>query len=302
MKAVEEAGAGALVIKSLFEEQILHERGELEEALSVGGESFSEALNYFPRLEHAGAKEHLIWVKKAREAVTMPLFASLNAVSPGTWVEYAKALAETGVDGIELNTYAVQADLRRNAEEVEARLSELVAAVKDTCGIPVAVKLSPFYTVLPNVVRRLDDAGADALILFNRFLQPDIDVEAGRPVNKMTWSTQEEMRLPLRWIGLLFGYTKADLIGNTGAWRGTDLARYILAGAVAVQVAGAVCRNGAAHITQMLDELDNWMNAKGYADLAAFRGKCSQAEVKANPLVFERAQYVDFLLGQDVQS
>lgn len=298
IKAVEEAGAGAMVIKSLFEEQILHERGTLEEALDVGAETFAESITYFPRLSHADAREHVMWVKKARDAVKMPLFASLNAISAGTWVEYAKQLADTGVNGIELNAYAVEADPSRTARDIEGRLMDLVSAVKYACTLPIAVKLSPFYTSVANVVHNLDSAGADAVVLFNRFLQPDIDPDTQQLVNPMTWSTPREMKLPLRWIALLYGRVKLDLIGNTGVEKGTDLARFLLAGATAVQVAGVLCQTGIGHITRMLSDLDAWMAEKGYTELAAFRGRCSQAEFKGDPAIFERAQYVDFLMRQ----
>jgi dihydroorotate dehydrogenase (fumarate) len=297
-KALQDAGAGALVIKSLFEEQILHERGELEAALAVGAESFPEALSYFPSLTHAEAAEHVLWVRTLRDAVTLPLFGSLNAVSAGKWVEYAGRLADAGVNGIELNTYAVQADPARTARDVESRLADIVAAVKDACKLPVTVKLSPFYTSLANVVSALEAAGADAVVLFNRFLQPEIDPDTQDVHNRMSWSTPDESRLPQRWIALLYGRVKLDLVGNTGAADGADVARYILAGARAVQVAGALYRNGPAHLAAMRDGLESWMNANGYADLDAFRGACSQAAFKGNPAVFERAQYVSFLLGQ----
>jgi dihydroorotate dehydrogenase (fumarate) len=298
IKALQDAGAGALVIKSLFEEQILHERGELEAALETGAERFPEALSYFPNLSHAEAAEHVMWVRKTRDAVTMPLFASLNAVSAGKWVEYARRLADTGVNGIELNPYAVEADPAYTAAEVETRLAEIVSDVKDACKLPVAVKLSPFYTCLANVVSTLEAAGADAVVLFNRFLQPEIDPETQSVAIRMSWSTSAESRLPQRWIALLHGRVTLDLVGNTGAADGADVARYILAGAQAVQVAGALCRNGPAHLTAMRDALAAWMADKGYADLDAFRGACSQSAFRGNPAVFERAQYVNFLLGR----
>ncbi|MBN1557814.1 MAG: dihydroorotate dehydrogenase-like protein [Lentisphaerae bacterium] len=296
IKAVADAGAGGLVIKSLFEEQILHERGELEKALNIGAEKFAESVTYFPQLEHAGAEEHLMWIRKTRRAVKMPLFASLNAVSPGNWIAYARQLEETGVDGIELNTYAVEADPERDAADIEKRLGDLVAGVTESVSVPVTVKMSPFYTCFAHVARRMETAGADGLVLFNRFLQPDIDPDTEKPFSKMTWSTPREMMLPMRWIGLLYGRTGMDLIGNTGAARGTDLAKYILAGATAVQAAGALLQSGIAQISNMLQDLEQWMDGKGYADLQAFRGKCSQAEFKVNPAVYERAQYVDFIL------
>ena len=294
IRRVADLGAGALVIKSLFEEQIRHESGTLETMLSLGDVS-AESTSFFPQLPPDGARNHLLWVERAREAIEMPLIASLNAVSTSGWVDYARKLAETGVDGLELNVYAVEADLDRRSEEIEKRLIDNVAAVRAQTQLPLAVKIGPWFTSTANLVARLETAGANAVVLFNRFFQPDIDPERQELFNRMTWSRAEDMRLPLRWIALLYGRVGLDLFANTGVQEAADIAKYILAGAKAVQVAGVLYRRKLTVIPELLEGLQNWMDAKGYADLDAFRGKLSQAHHPAHPAVYERAQYFDFL-------
>ncbi|MBL7115932.1 MAG: dihydroorotate dehydrogenase-like protein [Kiritimatiellae bacterium] len=298
IKKAEDVGAGALVIRSIFEEQIRHEVGEMEDALSTGSEAYAEALSYLPMLEHAGAREHLMWVEKAREAVKMPLIGSVNAVSGGKWVDYAKQLADTGIDALELNTYAVEADMTRSSADVEHGLYQMFEAVSDAIDLPIAVKLSPFYSSISNVVAELESRGAKGVVLFNRFLQPDINVETEQIENSMNWSRREDARLPLRWTALLYGRVNLDIIGNTGIEEPEDIIKFILAGATAVQVAGSLYRKGIDHVAQLIAGLESWMVAKGYNDLSAFRGKVSQKDVEANLLNYERAQYVGFILSQ----
>jgi dihydroorotate dehydrogenase (fumarate) len=297
IKLAEQAGAGLLVIRSLFEEQIQMEALRMEDQLAVGADSFAEALSHFPDMEHGGAKEHLMWVEKTRQDVELPLIASLNAVSPGSWIEYAKQLESTGVDGLELNVYAVATNPKQTGADIEKTLYETVEAVKAEVKIPVAVKLSPFYTSVSNVVAELDKRGADAVVLFNRFLQPDIDLETESLKQEMVYSSAEELKLPLRWVALLYGRVKADLALNTGVHSGMDAAKAILAGAQIVQVASALLENGIPYLSTMLRELEGWMEAQGYEKLDDFRGKMSQKKVD-DPFAFERAQYVKLLLSQ----
>lgn len=297
IKLAEQAGAGLLVIRSLFEEQIQMEAFRLEDQLSVGADSFPEALTYFPEVEHGGAQEHLMWVEKTRQDVDLPLIASLNAVSPGSWIEYAKQLESTGVDGLELNVYAVATNPKQAGADIEKTLYEIVEAVKAEVKIPVAVKLSPFYTSVANVVKELDARGADAVVLFNRFLQPDIDLNSESLTQEMVYSSNEELKLPLRWVALLYGRVKADLALNTGVHSGLDAAKAFLAGAQIVQVASALLKNGIPYLSTMLRELDGWMDAQDYAQLDDFRGKMSQKNVD-DPFAFERAQYVNLLMSQ----
>jgi len=297
IKMAEQAGAGALVIRSLFEEQIRFDALRLEESLSVGAESQPEARTYFPNIKHGEAKEHLMWVEKARKAVTFPLLASLNAVTPGAWAEYARQLEETGINGLELNVYSVAADTRRPGTAIEQELYEVVQAVRQQIKIPLAVKLSPFYTSVANVAAELDKRGAAGLVLFNRFLQPDINPATETPTSEMVLSTPEELKLPLRWTALLFGRIRAEIALSTGVHSGVDVAKALLAGATVVQTASAVIKHGLPYVSTMLRQLEEWMTEKSYASVGEFRGKLSQKQA-ADPSTFERAQYVRLLLAQ----
>jgi dihydroorotate dehydrogenase (fumarate) len=297
IKMAEQAGAGALVIRSLFEEQIQFDALRMEESLAVGSESFAEARTYFPSIKHGDADEHLMWVEKARKAVSFPLFASLNAVSPGAWTRYAKQLEGTGVNGLELNVYVVAADARRSGTVIELELFEVVESVKQQVKIPLAVKLSPFYTSVAYIASEIDKRGAASLVLFNRFLQPDIDPLTETLTSEMVLSGPEELKLPLRWTALLYGRIKAELALSTGVHSGADVAKALLAGATVVQTASAVIKNGLPYISTMLRQLEEWMTEKGYGNVADFRGKLSQQQA-ADPFAFERAQYVRLLLSQ----
>ncbi len=297
IEMAQKAGAGALVIRSLFEEQIQFDAMRLDDALSVGADRFAESLSYFPKLKHGGAGEHLKWIEKSRQAVTMPMIASLNAASPGGWSKYARQLEETGVDGLELNVYAVPTDPKKTGPEIEQDLYEIVEAVLSEVEIPVAVKLSPFYTSLPNVASELAKRKVAALVLFNRFLQPDIDPLSEDLTSKMALSTPAEIKLPLRWMALLYGRTACDLVLNTGAHSGLDVAKAILAGATAIQSASALIKNGIPYLSTMLRELEGWMQEHGYESLEDFRGKLSQRE-SDDPFSFERAQYIKLLSSQ----
>jgi dihydroorotate dehydrogenase (fumarate) len=297
VKMAEQAGAGALVIRSLFEEQIQFDRLRMEEALAVGEHSYAEATSYFPKLEHGGASEHLMWIEKTRKAVRLPLIASLNAVSAGGWAQYARQLSGAGVDGIELNVYTVAADPRKPGAEIEQELFQTVESVRAETKLPLAVKLSPFYTSIAHLAAELDRRGVNALVIFNRFLQPDIDPDGESLHSEMSLSTPAELRLPLRWAALLHGRIRADLAVTTGVHSGRDGAKALLAGATVVQVASALLQNGIPYLSTMLRELEGWMGEHGYTRLEDFRGKLSQRRAD-DPFLFERAQYVNLLLGQ----
>jgi dihydroorotate dehydrogenase (fumarate) len=297
VKMAEEVGAAGLVIRSLFEEQIQVEQQRFEENLYVGAESFAEALSYFPDIQHGQADEHLMWVEKTREAVEMPLFASLNAVSPGSWVKFAKQLEGTGINGLELNVYAVAADLAKSGADIEKELYEIVESVKAEVTIPVAVKLSRSYTSVVNVAAELDKRGVDALVLFNRFLQPTIDVATESLNNEMVLSSPQELRLPLRWIALLHGRIKADLAITSGVHSGEDAIRALLGGATVIQLASTLLKNGLPYLSTMLRDIEAWMAEQGYDSIDDFRGKVSQKNCK-DLFAFERAQYVNLLLSQ----
>lgn len=297
IQRIEALGAGALVIKSLFEEQILHEAEELDEVLAEGGESFAESLSYFPKLEHGGPREHLMWIEKARAAVQMPLIGSLNASRPGRWAEYASRMADTGVNGIELNVYAVEADVTRSSRDVEEQLFRTVDAVRSVTDLPLAVKLGPYYSSTGHVVRTLEQHGVNAVILFNRFLQPDISVRDMNVRSRMTLSHRESQRLPLRWTALLFGKVGVDLVGSSGIQEAEDVVKFLLAGATAIQAVGVFYRDGLTRIADLVKGLEAWMTEKGYASLADMRGQLSRKDFTGDPRAFERAQYFDFLLS-----
>ena len=296
VRMAEQAGAGALVIRSLFEEQIQFDALRMEERLAGGAES-AEAFSNFPSLRHGQAKEHLMWVEKTRAAVRMPLIASLNAASPGSWARFARDLADTGVDGIELNVYTVAADPARDGRSLEEELSETVQTVRNSIRLPLAVKLSPYYTSFSHVAQRVDNTGVQALVLFNRFLQPTIDPVSQTTDSEMPLSTPAEIRLPLRWIALLYGRVQAQLALSTGVHSGIDAARGILAGAQVVQTASALLLQGIPYLSMMLRELEGWMAEKGYQRLDDFRGRLSQKE-SPDPFAYERAQYVRLLMSQ----
>ena len=296
IKRIEEAGAGALVLKSLFEEQIQLERFKLEEDLERGSELYAEMSSIFPKLQHAGAREHLMWVKKSKDAVKIPVFASLNAVSRATWVEYARQLADQGVDGLELNFFATPRDFDVGGALVEEEQLDAVREVRGGVKIPLAVKLSVFYSNPLNLINKLDREGVNGFVLFNRFFQPDINVDLESMTQPFNFSIQADNRLPLRFTGLLHGRIKADVCASTGIMTGKDVAKMLLAGAPAVQVVTALYRNGVKSIRAMLEELSRWMDGKSYSSIDAFRGKLSAKNAK-DPWAYSRAQYAKMLLS-----
>ncbi len=298
IKQIEAAGAGALVLKSLFEEQVQLERGTLEDELSENEELYAEAITLFPKIEHGGPKEHLYWVEQAKKAVQIPLIASLNAKSSDVWVEYAVQLANTGVDGLELNFYSLPLDPQIPSGDIEKSELEIFAKVRDAVKIPLAVKLHPYYTNLMHMAAEFDKLGANALILFNRFFQPDISVEKEQERAQLILSESSNALLPLRWAALLYGRIKAELVCSSGIMTGRDALKMILAGANAVQIVSTLYKNKLTYIGEMLAEIETWMDGKGYASFDDFRGRVSKQEVK-DPWAFERGQYIKGLLGFD---
>ena len=298
IKKLEQAGAGGLVVKSLFEEQVQLEEEEFRSRLGELEPGFAEAVSMFPKLEYGGPKQHLYWVEQARKAVKIPLFASLNCVSRVTWGDYAKQLESTGVNGLELNFYSPALDLSVAAADIERRELSTLERVRAAVKIPIAVKLHPYYTSMMNVVSRLEGAGANAFVLFNRLLQPDIDVDRLSRHSSVTLSTPGESLLPLRWIALLQNRIKADLVATTGIWTGLDVAKMVLVGAKAVQVVSVLYREQPAHIQKMLGELSSWMDAHEFANLDAFRGKLGQKQGE-DAWSFARGQYIKALVGVD---
>lgn len=298
MHRLEEAGAGALVVKSLFEEQIQIERFKLEEEMARYSEIHAEMVSMFPNVEHAGAEEHLHWVRRAKNELSIPVIASLNAVNASTWVEYARKLADTGVDALELNFYSVPRDPSVTGQDIEDEQVSIVRDVKRSVEIPVSVKLSPFYPSVANVVSRLDAEGVDGFVLFNRLFQPDIDPDSEQNKYPLNLSTATDSRLPLRYAGLLHGTVAGSLAASTGVMTGKDVARMVLAGADCVQVVSTLYRNKVQHLETMLAELRGWMEAKGYGSLGDFRGKLSR-QSSNDPWAYARAQYVKVLLTRN---
>jgi len=296
IKRIEQSGTGAVVLKSLFEEQIQLERLKLEEDMHAGENVYAEMTSIFPKMEHAGPKEHLLWVKRAKDAVRIPVIASLNAVNHRTWVEYARQLADQGVDGLELNFFATPRDFHVSSMQIEEEQLDAVRSVQQTVSIPIAVKLSMFYSNPLHFIAQLDNQGIDALVLFNRLFQPDINVDSETMVMPFNFSAQADSRLPLRFAGLLHGIVKADVCASTGIMTGKDVAKMILAGAGAVQVVTALYRNGVKSLAAMREELNHWMDSKSYASIDSFRGKLS-AQNSRDPWAYTRAQYVRMLLN-----
>ncbi len=302
IKMIEAMGAGALVTHSLFEEQIQLERFEFDEAIHKEDGRTAEAISFSPNLEHGGPLEHLMWVKKAKENVSIPVIASLNAVNRETWIEYAKRLEETGVDGLECNLFASPKDPRQEGVAIEEEQIELIKELKKTLSIPLSVKLSFFYTNPLNVIHRMDKADVAAFVLFNRLLEPDINATEEKSCHPLNLSHETDYRLPLRYAGLLEGTIQADICSSTGIYSGEDVVKMILAGATAVQTVSALLRNKCSHIQTLLKHLEEWMDRQGYGTLSSFRGKLSRRH-SSDPRAYTRDQYVELLMGpQEITS
>jgi len=293
IKQMEEAGAAAVVLYSLFEEQLRQDRLELARHLEHGTESFPEALTYFPEPGEfrLGPDEYLEHISKAKAAVKIPVIASLNGSSKGGWTQYAKAIEKAGADALELNIYYIPTDMNLSSLDVEQNYLEILKAVKSEVRIPVAVKLSPFFTNFANMARRLDDAGANGLVLFNRFYQPDIDLETLEIKPNILLSTPMAMRVPLRWIALLYGKVKASLAGTSGIHRASDVLKMLMAGADVTMLCSALIRHGVRQIGVIERDLVAWMEEHEYNSVQQLKGSLSQKNC-ADPSAFERAQYM----------
>ncbi len=295
-----DAGAGAVVLWSLFEEQIEHEARELEYYFQHGAERFAESLTYFPRTGEfiTGPEEYLEHIRKAKAAVDIPIIASLNGISAGGWTEYAKKMEDAGADALELNVYYIPTDPMLPGEHVEKVYTMVLQSVKESVSIPVAMKLSPYFSSTANMLTKLDKAGTDALVLFNRFYQPDIDVQELEVKPSLSLSNAWEMRLPLRWIAIMFNKVSASLAATTGIHTGEDAAKMIMAGADVTMMTSALLRNGIDHLKVVRDGLTAIMEAKGYDSVQEMRGVLSQANCP-EPAAFERANYMKTLQSFD---
>jgi dihydroorotate dehydrogenase (fumarate) len=296
IKQMEDAGAAAVVLYSLFEEQIRFESDELVHYLDYGTYRFAESLTYFPDLPQykvrgEGYLEHL---RKAKEAVSIPIIGSLNGVTTGGWMEYAKKIEQAGADGLELNVYYIAADPKMSGAEVEALYLDALKAVREVVKIPVAMKLSPFFSATANMASRLDGAGAGALVLFNRFYQPDIDLGKLEVVPNLVLSTSTELRLPLRWIAILYGRVKASLALTSGIHTSGDAIRAIMAGADVTNVCSVLLKGGVGKIAELLEGMAAWMEAHGYGSVGQMKGSLSQKSV-GDPAAYERANYIKTL-------
>ena len=300
VKELEAAGVSAVVMYSLFEEQITHESHALDYFLNRGSESYAEAMTYFPEMENynIGPDSYLDLVSKLKKAVDIPIIGSLNGVSTGGWVDYAKKIEEAGADALELNIYYLPTDVKIVSKELEDAQIELVASVKKQLSIPLAVKLSPFYTALPAYAKRLSHAGADGLVLFNRFYQPDIDTETLEVIPSLNLSDSNDLLLPLRWVAILHGKIKADLALTSGVHNEKDVLKAMMAGANVVEITSEFLANGIGRATEILDGLKKWMVEYEYESITQMQGSMSHKSV-AEPAAFERANYMKALQSFD---
>ena len=296
IKRLEDAGAAAVVMFSLFEEQLKHESAALEHLMTAGTESFAESLSYFPEVDDytVGPDSYLELLRKASEAVDIPIIGSLNGITNTGWIEYAQLMQQAGANGIELNIYYIPADLTTSGREVEQRYIEIVKAVKAAVTVPVAVKLSPFFSATANMMARLAEAGADGLVLFNRFYQPDLDLENLEVVPNLHLSTSDEMRLPLRWIAILYGRIQADMALTTGVHTGQDALKAVAAGANVAMMTSEILKNGIGRFGEILKEMSLWLEEREYQSLEELHGSLSQINVAA-PAAFERANYIQIV-------
>lgn len=300
IRRLEDKGVSAVVMYSLFEEQITHESRALNHFLNQGIESYAEAQTYFPDLAsyNIGPESYLELISQAKEAVGIPIIASLNGSTNGGWVDYGKRMAQAGADALELNIYAIPTDLETTSEQLENTYVDLVRTIRQQIQIPLAVKLSPFFTSLPNLAMRLAQAGANGLVLFNRFYQPDLDIEALEVVPNLELSTSSELRLPLRWIAILYGRVQADLALSSGVHTSQDVLKAMMAGASIASMTSELLKNGLVRVADILAELQQWMEDHEYASIQQMQGSMSQKAVN-DPATYERANYMKVLTSFD---
>jgi dihydroorotate dehydrogenase (fumarate) len=298
IKQIEEAGIGAIVYRSLFEEQIQLENLQMDEELSEYENRNAEMTNLFPGLEHAGPKEHLYNVEKLVKNVDVPVFASLNAIYEPTWVEYAKELEKTGVAGLEINLYAVPGYFEVEGASIEEKQVQIVKAVKQAVSIPVSVKISLFYTNPLNFIKKVDEAGADGYVLFNRFFQPEVDIDKEEYFYPWELSNPKDHMVGLRYAGLLHGNLDGSVCVSRGIYDANDVIKMVLAGADVIQMVSTIYRNSPSVVSDILIDINRWMDDKGYNSLEDFRGKLSRKNMK-DPFAYQRAQYVDILMKSE---
>jgi dihydroorotate dehydrogenase (fumarate) len=296
VRRLEDAGIAAVVMPSLFEEQITHESLELDHYLHVTAHTYAESLDFFPDFERyeIGPGAYLDHVRRLKDAVQIPIIGSLNGVSSGGWIEYARKIEEAGADALELNIYYLPGDPATSGEDVEQTYVALVSDVCAQVSIPVAVKLTPFFTSLPNIALRLARAGARGLVLFNRFYQPDFDVETLEVVPRLELSRSQELRLPLQWIAMLYGRVPTDLALTSGVHVAEDVVKAMMAGAAVAMFASELLAHGPARVASLLEELTQWLDEHEYPSIAHMRGSMSQRALD-DPGAYERANYMKVL-------
>jgi dihydroorotate dehydrogenase (fumarate) len=296
IRKMEAAGISAVVLYSLFEEQIIHESLELDHFLTHGTESFHEAMSYFPNTGKfsLAPEAYLEHIQKVKQAVSIPVIGSLNGVSSGGWTSYAHKIQEAGADALELNLYFLPTDLALTSRELEDNYVELVSSVRSQISIPLAVKLSPFFTALPNLADRLVKAGANSLVLFNRFYQPDFNLQEMEVHPNLVLSTSHELRLPLRWIAILYGKVQADFALTSGVHTAEDAVKAVLAGASVAMTTSSLLKYGVNHAVELVGGFETWMHEHEYTSVEQMRGAMSQQAV-AEPAAFERANYMKVL-------
>ena len=296
IRQLEDCGASAVVMFSLFEEQIRHDAGALDYFMSVGTDSFGEALSYFPVVEgcEVGPTQYLELIRKASAAVDIPIIASLNGTTDRGWIDFATLMEEAGARAIELNIYYIPTAMHRTGAQIEEQYLDVVARVKSAVSIPVAVKVGPYFSSFAHMAGRLDRAGADALVLFNRFYQPDFDIESRTVVPALALSTPEEIRLPLLWIALLHGHVKCSLAATTGVHSVVEVIKYLMAGANVVMSTSALLRHGPSWLTGVITDLNDWLERKGYESVDQLRGSMSRKALPES-MAFVRGNYIRIL-------
>ncbi|MDB5278017.1 MAG: Dihydroorotate dehydrogenase [Ferruginibacter sp.] len=293
---MEDNGAGAVVLHSLFEEQIHKEEKRLNSVISKTSNAFAEALDFFPDLEDvsSGTDDYLNQIRKAKERVKIPIIASLNGITNQGWVDYSKQMEWAGADGIEVNIFFIPGDITMSSAEVEHRYLNIIDAIRQSVNIPVAVKLNPYFSAMGNMSIRMQHAGADALVLFNRFYQPDFNIDELSVTTDLKFSESSEIRLPLLWISLLYGKVYCSLAATTGVQTGVEVIKYLLAGADVAMTASSLYKNGIPYLRTMNKQLQQWMERMGFDDVAAFKGSMSQKHMP-DPTAYERINYIKIL-------
>lgn len=296
MKRLEDAGAAAIVMFSLFEEQVQHEANEIDHYLRYGTHSFAEAVTYFPKIQEfsTGPDGYLDLIRKAKESLAIPIIGSLNGISVGGWVDFAKGIQSAGADALELNIYYIPTDSTLVGEYVEQRYLDVLKAVRGAVDIPLAVKLSPFFSSTANIAKQLVESGADGLVLFNRFYQPDIDLEALEVKPEVVLSQSTDALLAMRWIAIMYGNVPASLAATGGVHTAQDVLKMMMVGADVAMMCSALLKHGPQHIATVLRDLQNWMLEKEYVSIEQMKGSMSHKSV-ADPSAFERANYMKAL-------